>query len=116
MMDHNFLCNLLVLTLFGCLYKEAHSLNYDDLIAEIKGLRSIIDRMKETTDKQDIRIHKLTELIASKDNTVNSHDRVGFSRNKRGMYKAMYKPMYSMFHYSSIHTPGSTAYILLAYS
>ena len=82
-MDRTFLCNLFVLTLFGCWYIEARSLTNDDLKAEIKDLRSMINGLEEKTDKQDIRINKLTELI-SQDNIVNS-DSVRLSRNKRGM-------------------------------
>ena len=83
-MDRNFLTNLFVLTLFGSWYIEARSLNYDALKEEIKDLRSIIDRLKEKADKQDIRINKLTDIV-SQDKTVNG-DHVRLSRNKRGMY------------------------------
>ena len=90
-MNRNFLCNLFVLTLFSCWYIDARSLTYDDLKEEIKGLRSIIDRLKEKTDKEDIRINKLTDIV-SQDNTVNG-DHVRLSRNKRGMYFILFSSL-----------------------
>ena len=78
-MNRNFLCSVFVLTLFSCWYIDARSLTYDDMKEEIKELRSIIDGLKEKTEKEDIRINKLTDIV-SQDNTVNG-DHVRLSRN-----------------------------------
>ena len=90
-MNRNFLCSLFVLTLFSFWYIDARSLTYDDLKEEIKELRSILDGLKEKTDKEDIRINKLTDIV-SQDNTVNG-DHVRLSRNKRGMYFILFSSL-----------------------
>ena len=83
-MDYNFLCYMTILTLFSCWYIEARSITYDDLKTEIKDLRSMIDRLNEKTNKQDIRINELVDIVRQ-NNEVNGEDK-RLSRNKRGMY------------------------------
>ena len=83
-MDYNFLCYMTILTLFSCWYIEARSLTYDDLKMEIKDLRSMIDRLNEKTDKQDIRINELVDIVRQNNEVNGEHKRL--SRNKRGLY------------------------------
>ena len=95
-MDHYFLCCFIVLCVSSW-YIEARSITYDDLKTEINDLRSIIDRLNDKTDKQDIRINELEKTVRQ-ENRLSVED-TRLSRKKRGLLNHENTIMYVIYRF-----------------